>query len=438
MRKTVAYGVYAANLTIVFLLWLTSPETVLNAGPWDTVLSLARLAGLFAASAALTQLILISRVQWVEERLGMDQLTQMHHQNGFLVIAFVVAHPILVTLAHANISEQSILAQLGEFVRHWTGVRLAVGGLLVFVFVITTATVLRKRLKYEQWYFMHISAYVAISLTPFHQFAVGSDITGSPLFRAYWILVYVLAAGGLILYRFVRPLHYLARHRFAVEKVLRETDDVVSLYIGGRTLGRFPIRSGQFMILRFLSGPFWWEAHPFSLSCAPNDQHIRVSIKGVGDFTSRVPSVAPGTQVLVDGPHGALTSRLCAGDKVLMISGGIGITPLRALCEEFVLAGKDIMMICCNRTARDIVFREELATLAQNDSLTVHHVLSRVVQWTGEKGHLDASMIQRLTPALLERECFLCGPVALMEGVTRALVGLGVKRSRIHYERFAL
>ena len=438
MRKFSAYAIYAINLVIVFVFWFVSSGSEMGATPGVTMLAVARLFGLLAASSALSQLILISRIQWVEERLGMEQLSQIHHQNGFLVMVLVLMHPILVTFSHARLSSQSPVAQFVELLRHWNSVSLAFTGLLIFAVVFGTATVIRRRLSYERWHTLHTLAYLAIGLTPFHQFTVGGDIAGASLFRTYWFLLYALAVGGLVVYRFIRPSIFFFRHRFSVHNIVKETEGVTSVYVGGHALDRFPIRSGQFMILRFLKRGFWTEAHPFSLSYAPRGDYLRVTIKALGDYTSRVPAIVAGTKVVVDGPHGALTSRLCRGDTVLMVAGGIGVTPIRSLCEEFVVAGKDVVLFCCNRRADDIVFADEFEDLAQRGHLKVHHVLSREPSWAGETGHLDRGMLERLVPGLPDRECFLCGPVPFMRAITEDLVGLGARRSRIHYERFTL
>ena len=438
MRKASAYAIYVANLIIVIIFWRVSSGPLMFEDLGGTLLALARLVGLLAASSALTQLVLIGRLQWVEERIGMDQLTRIHHQNGFVVMSLVVMHPILVTLAYAVPYGISFPSQFLDLLRYWDYVRLAAIGILVFATVFTTATALRKRLTYEQWYYTHVFAYAAIGLTSVHQFSAGGDFRANAPFRAYWIVLYSVSVGTLVFFRFARPLYYYWRHRFVVQRIVKETDDVASLYIAGRNLARFPIRAGQFMILRFLSNRLWWQAHPFSLSCLPNKDHIRVSVKNVGDFTSQVPTVLPGTPVLIDGPHGAFTARMSSQEKILMIGGGIGITPLLSLIEQFMLETRDVILLCANRSGNDIVFQDELGVLAQNGQLVIHHVLSRDPAWTGEKGHIDQEKLRRLVPDLLERDVFLCGPVPMMLGVTMAVRELGLSRSRIHFERFAL
>ena len=245
---------------------------------------------------------------------------------------------------------------------------------------------------------------------------------------------------NLLGYRLVRPALAFFRHRFVVTRVVSEPGDVTSVYIGGRNLERFAIEAGQFMIVRFLAKGYRWEAHPFSMSCFPDGRQLRLSIKRLGDFTRRIPELKPGTPVLIDGPHGVFTARRCAADKVLLIAGGIGITPVRSLAEELVGAGRDVVLVYGNRNGQSIVFKDELDELVARAGgrLRVHYVMSDDPGWPGEKGRIDRDRLARLVPDIAGREVYFCGPPVMRKGIRAALANLGVPARRIHDERFAL
>jgi predicted ferric reductase len=403
------------------------------------LLALARLAGLLAATSVLVQIVLIGRVRWVEQAFGLDRLSRVHHWNGFAIVALALLHPLLMYGAYATLNGLPLLQQAILFAQHYRGVLLAELGLVVFLIVLVTAlTLLRKRLTYEQWYAIHFVAYGAIALVLVHQFAVGGSLNSSPALRSYWIALWVFCVGNVLLFRFVRPVYNYLVFRTRVDRVIPETAEVNSIYIIGRSMSRFRIQPGQFMIVRFLQRGLWWEAHPFSLSCAPNGDYLRLSIKALGDFTRKAPTIKPGTPVLIDGPHGIMTPRLSRADRVLLIAGGIGITPLRALAEHFATLGRDVVLLYGNRTLDGIVFYGELDGLARERGLVVHHVLSREPNWPGEKGFVDRERIQRLAPDVVVRDVYLCGPPIMMGLVRQALRDLGVPNARIHWERFAL
>lgn len=298
----------------------------------------------------------------------------------------------------------------------------------------------RLRLNYEVWHTVHLTIYLAIALAFFHQIAVGSDFTDNRWFTAYWYFLYIFTIGNLLAYRFISPTWLYLRHRFVVARLTLETSDVTSVCIEGRNMESFPIQAGQFMIIRFLAPGFWWEAHPFSMSCRPDGKQVRLTIKQLGDFTRRIPELKPGTHVIIDGAHGVFTARNSASQKILMIAGGIGITPIRSLVEEMVLAGRDIILIYANRNRASTVFEKELDALASASSVRLHvvYVMSNEPEWIGDKGYIDKERIDRLVPGFVNRDIFLCGPPSMMKSIRAALSSMNVKPGRIHYERFAL
>ena len=402
------------------------------------LLALGRLAGLLAACAVLAQLVLVSRAAWLEPVFGLDRLARVHHFVGAAVPLGLLSHPVLVTLAHARKDEVPLLEQFGKILG-WEDTAAAAAGMAC---ILTAAALslppLRRRLSYERWHAFHLLGYLGLGLALGHQLALGGDIADNPWFGRLWVGLLAFAAANVLGYRFARPLWLSLHHRFAVERVVRETDDVVSVWITGRRLSALRAQPGQFMILRFWAPGLRWQAHPFSLSRPPDGQSLRVSIKRLGDFTAAVQGLSAGVPVIVDGPHGAFTGARARQGKVLLVAGGIGITPLRALAEGFQAAGRDCVLLYGNRARQDAVFVDELAALAGRGGLRVHHVLSAEPDWAGEKGLVDAERIRRLVPDCVERDAFLCGPPPMLRGVLAALRGLGVPEAQLHYELFSL
>ena len=143
----------------------------------------------------------------------------------------------------------------------------------------------------------------------------------------------------------------------------------------------------------------------------------------------------------LEGPLGAFTAAE-RRHKYLMVAGGIGITPIRALIESLAAAGHDIVLLYSVRTAADLVFASELRALTAH----CHFIQSRHTEnaETGEetnvgheRGRIDLRMLTRLVPDVRDREVFICGPQPMMKTVAAALGELQVRESSIHYEQFA-
>ncbi len=215
----------------------------------------------------------------------------------------------------------------------------------------------------------------------------------------------------------------------------------MSVYISGRDLNKFKRQSGQFMILRFLQNGFWWQAHPFSLSWGASNSELRITAKNLGDFTASMPNLKVRTKVLIDGPHGVFTSDKITKDKVLMIAGGIGITPLRSLAEELV--GKvDLTLIYSAKTRNEAVLLDELKLLSQNNTSTKSFRLIEIYsneQIQGaEFGMLNKDKLAELVADLSERDVFLCGPPRMMDAMKLAVMEIGLPRKQFHWEKFSL
>ena len=122
----------------------------------------------------------------------------------------------------------------------------AIAGLALLVaVVVTSAVAVRRRLRYETWYFVHLYAYLAVALAFSHQLATGTDFVARPGARAYWYALYGVTLGALVVFRLGLPLaRSLLVHRLRVERVIEEAPGVVSVEIGGVRL-RPAARAGR-------------------------------------------------------------------------------------------------------------------------------------------------------------------------------------------------
>jgi predicted ferric reductase len=429
LARAALAGLLLANVAVVVTLWATSAaETGAAAGP---LAEIGRLCGLLGALLVLVELLLLARLPVLERAAGFERLLAWHRWNGRVCVALLVAHATLIVVAYARADERSIPAQVVRLIEEFPGVITALAGLVLLLGVVGTSTVLvRRRLRYETWYFLHLYAYLAVALAFSHQLATGTAFVGRPLARTYWTGLYVGALAAIVGFRLVLPVARSLRHRLAVERVVAETPGVVSIEIGGVGLERLRARAGQFFTWRFLTRGRWWEAHPFSLSAAPDGRRLRITVKGVGDHTARLAQLAPGTRVIAEGPFGAFTAAARRREGVAMIAGGVGITPIRALLEE--MSG-DIAIVYRAQRPEDLILRAELDELARERGADLHYVVG---------DHRDGELLSpehllRLVPDIAARDVYVCGPPAMTEAMRAILARAGVLRRQIVTERFA-
>jgi len=430
-------AVVGANAAAIIWLWLNGGGVSAVHGLGALSTSVGRLTGLLSAYLALLQVLLLARLPPLERLAGFDRLTVWHRLNGKACLSLVLAHVVFITLGYAASDRISIPNEVSQLLSSYTGmVAATVGTALMIAVVGTSLVIVRRRLRYEAWYLVHLTAYAGIALAWVHQIPTGNDLTANPTAATYWTALYVVTLALLLLFRVALPVAQAFRYRLRVAAVTVEGPGVVSLRLTGRRLDRLHARAGQFFLWRFLDRGRWWASHPFSLSEAPDGRSLRITVKDVGDFSGRVGAIRPGTRVVAEGPFGVFTDMVRRRDKAALIAGGIGITPLRALVEELPPA-VDVALIYRVVREEDLVFRHELDALARARGLALFYVIG---DHRGPEGahRLSPEHLRELVPDIATREVYICGPPAMMRAAERNVRRAHVPPKHIHTERFAL
>jgi predicted ferric reductase len=427
-----------ANGALIVAMWirhggtsgLTSPAAILTAA--------GQVTALLGTYLALIQLVLMSRSPWLDQVFGMDGLAWAHRWLGFATVWLIGGHAVLTTVGWSLGDGRSVVDEATTLLGTYPFVLMAAAGMACFLAVaVTSVRAARRRLSYETWFGIHLYAYLGIALGFAHQLVVGTDFASDPVARIYWISLFVVSATMLLVFRFGQPIATTLRHQTRIGRVVTEAPGVVSVYVTGRELDRLPARSGQYFNLRLLTRDGWWRAHPFSLSAAPNGRSLRFTVKNLGDWTARLQALEPGTRVALEGPYGTLTGARRTRQRVLLVAGGIGITPLRALLESLPGRPGDLTLIYRASHETEVVFREELDALAAHRGAAVHYLVGRRGSPEMPGDPLDAAGLRALVPDVEQRDVYLCGPVPLMESVRASLKILAVPASQVHLERFA-
>ena len=431
-------------MLFVVALWVAGGGLADFTSVGESLTNLGRLTGLVASVLILVQVLLMARIPVVEQAWGQDELARVHRLVGFTSFTLMIAHIVLTILGYNAGTGLGVIATFIDEVLHSPGMLLALAGTVALVMVVVTSVKrARRRLRYESWHLLHLYAYLGAGLALPHQLWTGADFTASTVATVFWWGLYAVALGLVLVFRVALPLFRSRRHRLVVSHVRAESPTVTSVVVTGRHLDRLPARAGQFFQWRFLDGEGSSRGNPYSLSAAPDGRSLRITAQAVGDSSSRLATLRPGTPVLVEGPYGRLHGGVRTRDRSLLIGAGIGITPLRALLEELP-AGPDATVVIY-RVGRqaDIVLADELLELARLKGARVvavvgHRQRDRSSWLPVDSAHLgDAEALLRIVPDLAQRDVYVCGNPAWMDAVIAAAKDAGVPAESIHSERFS-
>jgi predicted ferric reductase len=427
--RIVLLVVVLVNLVIVELMFVTAAPAK------NTLVAIGQWLGLHAALIMIFQLVMVARIPWLDRRIGMDKLTKLHRYTGLTLFWVVLLHPTFVMLGYAEHDNAPFTKEFTNL----AGMMPTLLGMIAAGTVVVAAGLsvrfARRRMPYELWHTIHMLLYVAVALALIHQAYEGSAFKQNLLTTAYWWLLWTVAIVALLVGRVIVPLIRNVRHQYRVAAVVPESDNVTSVYVTGRNLEKLRAQAGQFMIWRFMTPGRWWQANPFSLSAAPDGRHLRLTAKAVGRTSAGLRTLPVGTRVYIEGPYGALTTLHRSKEGTLLIAGGVGITPIRALLEEL---GHGVVLLYRVHAMTDAVLLEELKKLARARGAVLHVLTGKTGAGNPPNTPFEPQNLVRFVPDIVHRDVFVCGPTPMTAAVLRSLKQLRVPPAQIHAEQFAL
>lgn len=407
----------------------------LLAGGGDTVLALGRITGLYAGLAALAGVLLAIRPKLLERLYGLDKLLGWHRWVGTSTVFLVVAHMILDSLGMGMATGTNLIGSLIDMVKHDSWMLAALVASVLFIIIgFTSWRRIRKTMSYETWYFVHLTAYLAVLMGFAHQITKGTDLVGDTAGLVWWIGLALVVVFFIVVDRVGGLLGSIFRGRLEVSAITREADGIGSVHISGPGLKKLRATPGQFLYIRLLTKDLWYQPHPFSLSAAPTKAGIRFTVKDLGDGSHNILRAKRGTRVLVEGPYGRFTAEEANGAPVLLVGGGVGVAPLLSILTDCTSAQQPVVVV---RVRHDGEFphRAEFEKLVKERN-GILHVLSGPREWFGNGDPFRPEILREAVPNLKARHVFMCGPASMEAAAERGLRAAGVPTSHIHHERF--
>jgi predicted ferric reductase len=433
----VGWASAALSLALYFASGLVELSTAAGA-----ITSLGIATGLVGSDLVLIMLVLAARIPALDRAVGHDRAIAAHRSLGKPAFYLLLAHGLLLTLGYSLADGSNVVTEtVSLFMSADMPLTYLSIGLFVAV-IVTSVVAVHRRLPYEAWYVIHLLSYAAVLTALPHQFSQGGILAAGTWQQAYWIGLYVVALGAIVVFRILRPAVASIRHGVRVESVERIADDAISIRLAGHRLDRLGVRAGQFFFWRFWTGGTWWHAHPLSLSAAPDGRHARITVRQVGHGTRALAGLRPGTPVSFSGPFGLFTERSRLHRRVAIIAAGIGVTPARALLDELGAAGRDVTMLVRASREGELYFWDELDQLRRVNGMALYRSVGE--RAGGAEGWLSADDVARgvtlasAFPRLAESDVYICGPDAWADIIEARARVLGVRGEDLHRERFVL
>lgn len=402
--------------------------------------------------------------RWPYRRLP---LFGLHKWSGYGALFLALLHPAWLPLAKA--AHFTVLAVFYPIVAPEQPVINGLGGLAAYtlIFVVVTAY-LRQRFQYAFWKQLHYASYVVIVAFLIHGVLADPSLKpGTPVDfldgGKIFIEACALVCTALIAWRITlgkqlrRALAQEAemqrsraapswRGRLSVAQITDVTPNVKTFRLidPDRKQLPFEFQPGQYLSLRINDGGRSFVRN-YSISSAPDqrdycDISVRRQENGRGSGWLHT-QVEVGDSLDCLGPRGTFCFTGAEARSLVLIAGGIGVTPLLSVLRHLAARNwpHDVYLLFAVRTPADILFRDELADIKRHYSRLKLLILPTSVtgyEWHGPHGLITAEILSGFVPQLRHRRVHLCGPEPMMVAATALLQRLGVPDAQIYTESF--
>lgn len=359
--------------------------------------------------------LMATRARWVEKTFGgLDKMYLIHRRSGVIAVFLLLAHFIVVP---RDLVEFNPGKPLGFYAFI----------LIILGVIVSAAPYFKRKIPYHKWLNVHKFMGLFYVMAVLHGLMVNSLIKELPITKVY---VFGMAFIGVAAWFYRAFLYGLFNKtlKYSVAKVENLGSGIteITLDTEGKQL---EFSAGQFAFIKFPNFSKK-EQHPFTISSHPNDGFLRISIKGLGDYTNNLhEKIKVGDEVQIEGPFGLFTGNQFNRSQQLWIAGGIGITPYLSLLRDLD-SSKQVKLFWCVKNEEEAVYKSEIESIiAENPNV-------EFMLWTSEDmGYINADKLGVLD--FSGRDYLICGPQVLKTNMIGQLLKKGVKNNDIHDEEFA-
>lgn len=357
--------------------------------------------------------LMSTRAKWVERLFGgLDKMYLIHRRSGVIAVFLLLAHFFIVPRA--------IEFNPGKPLGFYAFTLIIIGVLL------SAAPFFKKKIPYHRWINIHKLMGVFYVMGVIHGIMVDSLIKELPITRVYVFGMAFLGIGAWIYRAFLFNI-FNKKLNYQITEV-KDLGHQITEIILKPVKKELQYLAGQFAFFKFPSISKR-EQHPFTLSSHPYDNTLRITVKGLGDYTNSLSDkLKVGDIAIVEGAYGHFSSSYIKENDLIWIAGGIGITPFLSLAKD--IHPNKIQLYWCVNKKEQAVYADELQALADknpNFQFTI---------WSSDKlGYLTADKLN--TDSYKSKGYLICGPQTLKDSVIKGLLQKGVDRNNIYDEEFS-
>lgn len=427
-------GTFVPLVVLVELAWLRK----LGANPISVMLNQLGFVAmvLLLGSLSCTPLRALTKWKWV-----------LRLRKTLGVMGFVYA--LLHFLVYLGLDQFFNFKTIGEDISKRPFIIIGFVVLLLLVPLVATSTSGASRRLGKNWRRLHRLAYVIAPLVIVHfTMRMKADLQQPAVYAAVLATLYAARLVNIAIKRAKAPAWEGYRPFTVVQKVF-ETDQVCSFYLqspDGKKLPAF--KPGQYLTFKAdLGEPYGAAIRCYSLSTSPHPDHYRISVKRVPDGAVSNflhDRIEPGAVLEAKAPRGKFVVQSTGRRPLILVGGGIGVTPLMAMLSAFTTRSprRPVFFFFAVRNSREHCFREQVATLAaRSPDINVHVCYSAPLAEDGlgqayhHAGHISMALLRENLPTL-DGEYYVCGPAGMMSQLKSDLLAAGVQTERVHMEAF--
>lgn len=367
-------------------------------------------------------LVLANRPRLLEPYFGgLDKMYISHKNTAMLAVIVIVGHQLWIP--KTGIQGPGL----------WFGMAAFAGILAIVLLTVGPRTPILSNLtkfSYPGWLNIHRLVGIFYIFAVLHLFMVDPLMLYSLPLSVYVLTITTI---GILAYLYKEFLAARLRpyypHRVeAVHKLNLSTSEIV-LKPQNKKIAH---RAGQFLFVYFDGDKIFAEPHPFTISSAPKQDNLHLSIKASGDWTKYLQTnLKPGTIARVDGPYGMFDYKPGAAQQI-WIAGGIGITPFLSWMRDFDgPTSQQIDFFYTVNIPDEAIFLDEIEKAAVvNKNFKAH------VSYSSQDGRLSAEKIVETSGPVRGKDIYICGPFGMVMALRDAFIEQGAKAENIHYEEF--